>query len=468
MLLAMTSNTGCEVYGRTFESAADPMVVVGAEGAFLGANRAAREAGLIEDAVRQVALREPRQADIRLVDRTGTARVFVPSEQRIDGMHVLTYRDVTALRAAEDALAQCRRIESLGYVTASAVHDFNNMLTPILCASALLATGATEATREGQLALEIREAAERSAELIRALMAFVRKRPPLVQRVDVNAALTALRRLLVRALPENVELELALSSTPLHVTVDKSRFESAIVNLVLNARDAMPRGGKIVVRTGLEQGPIGQSVRVVVTDDGHGMSPEVRTHALDRFFTTKAPGRGTGLGLPAVQAFVLAAGGHLSIQSQIHGGTEVRLYLPHGEGPVEPVDVGAERLRGGSEKIVLVEEDQSASRSMRTVLEELGYNVVESPWQNVVLQLVNGGDVDLVVVDRAFRGAGGMDLARSILAAAPRTRVLVLDGHPAQILGEDEHLDLPILSKPIDRVALLEKVRSVLDAKLDS
>ena len=293
----------------------------------------------------------------------------------------------------------------------------------------------------------------------------------MAQRVDVNATLRALRRLVVRALPENIELELALSDGPLDVKVDKSRFEAALINLVVNARDAMPRGGKIAVATSLEQSPTGvRSACVSVTDDGDGMSPEVHARAFDPFFTTKPPGRGTGLGLPAVQAFALAAGGHLSIRSQPEHGTEVRVYLPRDEGAAEPalLGVGSGKFRGGTEKIVLVDEDETVRRSMRVVLEELGYRVVESPSRNVVFQLVEGGDVDLVVVDRALRGTSGIHLARSILAVAPSTRVLVLDGHLEQVFEEDAPGDLPFLPKPVDRIAFLQKVRSVLDARSGS
>ncbi|HVU02510.1 MAG TPA: ATP-binding protein [Polyangiaceae bacterium] len=452
-----------DVHRRIFESAVDPIVVVGTDGAFLDANRAARETGLVEDAVRQVALRKLSTDDVSLVDRTGTTRVFVPMEQRVGATHVFTYRDVTALRAAEEALAHGRRIESLGHVTIGAVHDFANLLTPILCAASLLRGASADPAQVEQLAGEIHGAAERAAGLVEQLMSFSRRRPAQIQRVDANATLLALRPLLVRALPEAITLELALGEGSLPVRVDRSRFETAILNLVTNARDAMPRGGKIVISTGIDESAGSGSAFVSVADDGDGMTAEVHARVFDEFFTTKPPGRGTGLGLPAVQAFVVASGGHLTIDSALERGTNVRLFLPPDDSPREPVTVAPpsrQDVRGGRERIVIVEDDESVRRSLRVVLEERGYGVVEASSPGVALELVRGGDVDIVIIDRVLRKGSGATLARSVRAASPRTQVLLVSGH---VDLEQDVDDLPFLAKPIDRATLLRRVRAVLD-----
>ena len=187
--------------------------------------------------------------DLRVVDRRGAIRVLAVEERPLDAGRLVALRDVTEQRDVEDALSHYRRVESLGYVTASVIHDFNNLLSPIISASELLANELPRGSREKEMAGEIRMAAVRAAGLVRELMRLARRQPAKPQRVNVNDAIDELRPLLARGLPDNAELALVLEDSPLEVIVDRERLENALLNLVANARDAMPHGGKISIAT---------------------------------------------------------------------------------------------------------------------------------------------------------------------------------------------------------------------------
>ncbi len=233
-------------------------------------------------------------------------------------------------------------------------------------------------------------AAERAAALVHHLMRLVRLQPSATERVDVNLALAEMEPLFARGLPEDVELVLSLEEGSLDVVLDRQRLEIALLNLTANARDAMPRGGKVVIATAShserdDEAPAGLSangyVSIAVTDNGEGMRPEVRERVFERFFTTKAPGRGTGLGLPAVQGFVAECGGRILVRSEVGEGTTVGLYLPRA-GPLtveeHPHSALDSELPGGSETILVVEDDELVRHAIRSVLERYGYLVVEA------------------------------------------------------------------------------------------
>ncbi len=322
-----------------FEAAPEPLAIVSEDGRLLAANRAARE---LE--VNMVSLPHARPGatattELRVVDRRGVARVLAVEERPLEAGRLVALRDVTEQRGLEEALSHYRRVESLGYLTASVIHDFNNLLAPIICSSELLAEELQTGSRASTMAFEIRMAAGRAAGLVRELMRLARRQPATPQRVNVNAAIGEIRTLMARGLPETVQLELVFEPASLDVIVDRERFENALLNLVANARDAMPDGGRISIATASfsfgddlattsDGASSGAFVSIAVTDDGEGMPRAVRERLFERFFTTKAAGRGTGLGLPSVHGFVAQSGGCISVRSEVGEGTTVVLYLP--------------------------------------------------------------------------------------------------------------------------------------------
>jgi len=329
-----------DAFRAVFEAAPEALAIVSRDGRLLTANRAAHELELDLDSLPLTRTGARSATDLRVVDRRGATRVLAVEERPLDAGRLVALRDVTEQRDVEDALSHYRRVESLGYVTASVIHDFNNLLSPIISASELLADDLPRGSREKEIAAEIRMAAVRAAGLVRELMRLARRQPAKPQRVNVNDAIDELRPLLARGLPDSAELALVLEDFPLEVIVDRERLENALLNLVANARDAMPHGGNISIATARfsfgedpaippgEDGSSNSYVSIAVTDSGEGMPLAVRERLFERFFTTKGARRGTGLGLPSVHGFVAQSGGCISVRSNVGEGTTVILYLP--------------------------------------------------------------------------------------------------------------------------------------------
>ena len=327
-----------DAFRAVFEATPEALAIVGDDGRLRAANRAARELEVDLDSLR-TASRTQASTELRVVDRRGVTRVLAVEERPLETGRLVALRDVTEQRGLEEALAHYRRVESLGFVTASVIHDFNNLLAPIICTSELLVEELERGSRARPMAAEIRMAAERAAGLVRELMRFARRQPATPQRVSVNGAIDELRALMARGLPEKAELSLVLEDAPLEVIVDREKLENALLNLVANARDAMPDGGRISIATASfafgdgpeappEGGPPAAFVSIAVTDSGEGMPLAVRERLFERFFTTKGAEHGTGLGLPSVHGFVAQSGGCISVRSEVGEGTTVIMYLP--------------------------------------------------------------------------------------------------------------------------------------------
>ncbi len=339
-----------EPYRAIFESAPSALVTLSPDGRLLLANRAARDLGV--DIERLAAARTRRDTEVRAVDASGRPRVFVLDEAPVEGLgdaRLVCIRDVTERCAIEEELFHLRRVESFGHIAASVVHDFNNILTPIVCTSALLTNALAPDSAEGQMVAEMRMAAERAAGLVRQVLRIARKQPSLVERVDVNAAISEMRWLANRAVREEVRVSFELSEAPLDVMVDREQLEHALLNLIVNSHDATPDGGRITVTTSCISfaddaagaGSLGDGyVSIAVVDTGAGMEPQVLDRVFDSFFTTKPEGEGTGLGLASVRRFVARSGGCVSVRSTVGQGTTVVLYLPRAK-------PGAEGQRAG-------------------------------------------------------------------------------------------------------------------------
>lgn len=304
-----------------FDHAPVPLYVFDEGGRLIAANAAARALGLEADVVRDAGPEDDLYVDHRR---------FAVETSKSGGTSVRALRDVTEHRATQDALAHCRRVECLGFVAASVAHDLSNLLTPVLCLGAQLEEELTPGTRPHALARDIRAAGLRSLDVVRMLVRFARHQPSRPQRIDVNAALSELEPLLRRSLPPDARLDLELGPEALEILADRGRLETAVLNLVVNARDALATGGSVRVVTS-RSAP--GSACITVSDDGTGMAPEILERAFDRFFTTKPAGFGTGLGLAAVQSFVVESGGTLSLHSELGRGTAVVITLPLAAGP---------------------------------------------------------------------------------------------------------------------------------------
>ena len=389
-------------------------------------------------------------------------------------------QDVTERRRIEAQLAQAQKMEAVGQLTGGIAHDFNNLLTVIL--GNLESAGDRSGDPQQKALIESSvQAAERGAELVQRLLSFARRQILQPSLLDLNEAVSGLTGILRRALGEQVEIETSFSSGLWPVLVDRAQFENALLNLAVNARDAMPRGGKLTIETdnvhldsdyaaqNLDVKP-GDYAMLAVTDTGTGMSPEVLARALEPFFTTKEVGRGSGLGLPMIFGFVKQSDGHMKIYSEVGHGTTVRIYLPRADAAAS-VQTGAgqaeEELPGGHETILVVEDDEGVRSLAVTLLTALGYRVLEArdgPAAEVILR--SAEPVDLLFTDVVMPpGMTGRDLADRARAWRPTMKVLYTTGYTENSVVHQGKLDpgVHLLSKPYRKRSLARLVREVLD-----
>ena len=389
----------------------------------------------------------------------------------------LVVTDVTEQKKIEAQLAQVQRIESLGQLTGGIAHDFNNLLTSILLNADVLASVLDDQLRP--LAEAVRMAAERGADLTRQLLAFGRRQMLEPRPTDLRELLTGMEALMRRTLGEHIRIEFRNAADLWFATVDPSQLEHAVLNLALNARDAMPNGGRLTIETANcvfdadqaspEIKP-GQYVMIAVGDTGVGMPPDALARAFEPFFTTKDVGKGTGLGLSMVYGFVKQSGGHARIQSEVGNGTVVRLYVPRAI--VAEVAGGAApapstELPRGKETILFVEDDPMVRQYTGQQIVGLGYNVITAENAVEALALVETGAApDLLFTDVVMPGGmNGRQLALKLRQRWPSLRVLYTSGYAHGRLTIDGE-SVPskyVLSKPYRRAELAAKLRDALD-----
>jgi PAS domain S-box-containing protein len=407
----------------------------------------------------------------RLTPRPGPA----PELIYVDGLEI----DVTDRVALEEQLRHAQKMEAVGQLAGGIAHDFNNILTAILGYSDLILARSPKKDGARHYVEEIRKGGERAAALTRQLLAFSRRAATQPRTVDLNAALRDLGPMISRLVGENIAIALELSQEPAPVRIDPSQLEQVIVNLVVNARDAMPQGGSIRIRTEeidgstVEDGPReGESVpaayqRLSVADTGSGIPADVRQHIFEPFYTTKDPGQGTGLGLATVYGIVQQNHGRIRVDSEEGRGTVFEILLPRAEGRSQPAD-GPVNIRGGNETILLVEDDAGLLVLGREVLAELGYVVLAARGGIEALELARrtAGKIDLVLTDVVMPQMGGRDLAMRLLEARPDVRVLFVSGYTPDVtlLHGVEEAEIPFLAKPYTPQTLAIRVREVLDA----
>jgi CheY-like chemotaxis protein len=383
-------------------------------------------------------------------------------------------------------VAQLQRLEAVGHLTGGIAHDFNNMLAIMMgnldLAQRRIAKGNQDV---GRLIDNAMEGAKRSAGLTRRLLAFGRRQALSPSILDVNALVRGMSDLLQRSLGPDIEIETVLAGGLWRTYADATQLESAIVNLAVNARDAMPNGGKLTLETlnahiddayaaANPDAAAGQYVVVAVSDTGSGMPPEIVDRAFEPFFTTKGVGHGTGLGLSQIYGYLKQSGGHAKIYSEIGSGTTVKLYLPREMGGAEPVKAAPEKLpealaAGRPEETILVVEDEAGVRSTAVeALRELGYTVLECGSGAEALTLLEERkDIQLLFTDVVMPGMTGRELADEVARRKPGIKVLYTTGYTPNAIVHGGRLDagVSLLPKPYNSEELSRKIRKVLDGQ---
>src|SRR5437867_527462 len=430
---------------------------------------------------------EPRPTiQFRILTRAGTYRVaeFSATAQLRDGRltGILGIgRDVTERLGLEQQLRQAQKMEAVGRLAGGIAHDFNNILTAITGHADLLPEDLGHHDPRRADVDEIRRSAERAAGLTRQLLAFSRQQVLQPKVVDLNALVLDMDKLLRRLIGEDVELATVLDPTLGRVTADPGQLEQVIVNLAVNARDAMPQGGKLTLETRnidldssytLEHSLVkpGPYVQLTVSDSGIGMDEETQAHAFEPFFTTKPRGQGTGLGLAMVYGTVKQSGGFIWVYSEPGHGATFKIYLPRVDTPTEPATLPAPTVQParGSETVLLAEDEPAVRAIAQQALERHGYTVLAAPSGAAALALAaqHAATIDLLLTDVVMPGMSGRDLADRLTAQRPGIRVLYISGYTDNAIVRHGMLEpgLAYLQKPFRPHALVRKVREVLDA----
>jgi PAS domain S-box-containing protein len=387
--------------------------------------------------------------------------------------------EVEARLSAEEQLRQSQKLEAIGGLTGGVAHDFNNLLQVIAGNLHLLARHEPNNANVQRRVSASLAAVERGAKLSSQLLAFARRQPLLPAVCDPRQIFEGVGELLQRALGETIQIDVQLPEEPWHINVDRNQLENAILNLAINARDAMKGEGTIVLgaaNTSLDRafcagkGIVpGDFVRVSVSDSGAGIAPHMLEQVFEPFFTTKADGQGTGLGLSMVFGFVKQSGGHVEIDSQIGEGTRVQLYFPRSLRPLINETPGVRRQQaGGNETILVVEDNEAVRTSAVELLREEGYRVLIAGNGDAAMQmLLEGARVDLIFTDVVMPGLiKSSDLAAWAKVQMPPVAVLFTSGHTRDIISRNHQLspDTHLLGKPYGPEALLQMIRSVLSA----
>jgi PAS domain S-box-containing protein len=394
----------------------------------------------------------------------------------------LVYHDITASRETEHKLQQSQKLDAIGKLTGGVAHDFNNMLTVISGTTETLVSGLRDQPSLLKTAELIDQAAERCRELIQHLLAFARRQPLQPRNVDINNTVLDVAKLLRPTLGEQIEIGTVLAKEVAASHIDPSQLANSLLNMAINARDAMPNGGKLLFETSnvvLDEAYAaanpdvkqGAYVMIVVSDTGTGMSKAVQDQVFEPFFTTKEVGKGTGLGLSMVYGFVRQSGGHIKIYSEEGHGTSIKLYLPPARSQGEVKAVAAAPVTGGTETILVVEDDPLVRNFVTMQLKSLGYQTIAAADSRAALALVDKGEpFDLLFTDVIMPGGiSGRQLADEILKQRPGTRVLYTSGYTENAIVHHGKLDkgVLLLTKPYRKTQLARMVRQALKGEVD-
>ena len=422
-----------------------------------------------------------RRSDGRLLDVELHA-VPLLADGRTIGSYGL-YEDITERTALEESLRQSQRLEAVGRLAGGMAHNFNNLLTAIsgYCELALMRLAESDPAKAH--VTEIQKASAKASALIRQLLAFGRRQVLMPKDLDLSVIVAGMREMLRRVLGEHIEIVAQRGEGNLHVRADQGQLEQVILNLALNARDAMPRGGRLTIETTrvdptgsgpavLAGSPTGSWVRLSISDTGVGMDEATRRRIFEPYFTTKEVGRGTGLGLSTVHGTITQSGGVIEVESEPDRGTTFRIYLPVGAAVAEPdarppVSAAVGRPRG-TESILLVEDEDIVREVGRSALQLCGYSVLPARDGREALEIESRheGSIDLVVTDVVMPKMNGRELVERIKIARPGIKVLFVSGYAEDAVLQQgiEMRGLAFLHKPFSLDTLAQKVREVLDA----
>jgi signal transduction histidine kinase/CheY-like chemotaxis protein len=382
-------------------------------------------------------------------------------------------------RQMEIRLRQAHRMEAVGRLAGGVAHDFNNLLTVIRGNSDLLLDKGTADKLELRYLEQIQKASDRAVSMTRQLLAFSRMQVLQPRVLDLNTTISEMNKMIPRLIGEHIEFTFQPENNLASVLADPGQIEQVFLNLAVNARDAMPDGGKLNVQTrnvrmGHEEAkqrpPMfpGEYVLLAVSDTGHGMSPEVKAQIFEPFFTTKEVGKGTGLGLATVYGIVKQSGGFIWVDSSMGKGTTFEIYLPRSEKPATTENfVKATQLPGGSETILLAEDETAVRELASEFLRAGGYTILEAKEGAEALGIAGGyeGKIDLLLADMVMPRMGGTELAKTLWNSQPDLRVLFMTGYAEfSEKNGDAVRELNVLQKPFSRFTLLEKVRQTLSA----
>ena len=409
------------------------------------------------------------------VDETG--RVVI--ESFTDATELLTNR--RTLRETEAQLRQAQKMEAVGQLAGGIAHDFNNLLTVITAFTELVALEVPEDSPRRSDLDEITKASARAAELTRQLLAFSRKQVLRPRRLNINDTVESIGRMLARLIGEDVEVVTRLAGDIRDISADPGQLEQVIANLAVNARDAMPNGGVMIIETtnvhiatprmfeDEVSVPIGDYVKLLVSDTGVGMPDAVRERIFEPFFTTKEPGKGTGLGLSTVYGIVKQTGGHIWVESVVGAGARFELYFPALAPALraEVAGVAIEDVLPSAGGLILLVEDEDAVRTAtRRILQRAGYAVLEASNARDAIQIAarHDSEIDLLLTDLVMPGMRGTDLALQMVATHPRMRVLMMSGYSEESASRQWSLppNITLLEKPFSAVSLARRVHEVL------
>ena len=427
---------------------------------------------------------QSRTFELDLLSRAGTPRTlltrksaFRDASGRVAGLIGIA-RDISERKHLEEQFRQAQKMEAVGRLAGGVAHDFNNLLTVIHGFTQLVFDRLPANDESRESLAEVIKAAERAANLTQQLLAFSRKQTLRPRIVDVNSLVADLLRLLRRLLGEDIEFSLTLHTAAAFTEVDPGQFEQAIINLAVNARDAMPSGGRLLIETSeadvverLSNPDVraGRYVRVTVRDSGAGMDDATQARIFEPFFTTKGPGQGTGLGLAMVYGFVQQSGGFIDVNSAPGAGTAFDIYLPVAlPASPEPLrEPEPERIPTGTETILIVEDETAVRAFARGVLESSGYTVLVAPdgEDGLARATAYEGRLDLLLTDLVMPRVGGRQLAETLRRGRPDLKVLFMSGYTDQpVPTGDGGANGGFLQKPFVAAELVRKVRRVLDA----
>ncbi len=443
---------------------------------------------LVEEAMLEARTGGGRRYEYRIRHRDGTWRLLESTASMIQGEDgkaaklVIVNRDITGRRRLEEQFRQSQKMEAVGRLSGGIAHDFNNILGVIIGYSEILQERMDVKDPLASCVEEILQAGRRAASLTRQLLAFSRQQVLEPKVVDINSIILDVEKMLRRLIGEDIELSTVLDPTLGRIKADSGQIEQAILNMAVNARDAMPDGGKLTIRTeNAEMDELavrkysypvkpGRYVLLTVTDTGIGMNVATQAHIFEPFFTTKEKGKGTGLGLATVYGVVKQSEGYIEVHSELGQGSTFRIYLPIVDAPIDREKRSATKTApaNGNETILLAEDEQTLRTLTRNILESLGYKILEAGTGEDAFEISRqySGRIDLILTDVVMPGMNGPALANHVIRYRPDVRVLYISGYTGQAVGQGV---LPagsnFLPKPYTRESLARKVREALQTE---